>query len=117
MRKREGLIIWPAYFEKNFSRAEGRRIPRNLAAENVSIEILKEAADSTGFEFEVESEKYYPRTNSRSMRGYLMIRDTAGHKKKRILLMLAKGVRKVIAKREAARQAADKKKGKKKHRK
>jgi signal recognition particle subunit SRP19 len=116
MRKHEGLIIWPAYFEKNFTRAEGRRIPRNLAAENVSIEILKEAAESTGFDFEVERGKYYPRTVSRSASGYLMIRDTGGHKKKRILLMLAKGVRKVIAKREAARQADAKKKGKKKRR-
>jgi signal recognition particle subunit SRP19 len=116
MRKRDGIIIWPAYFEKNFTRAEGRRIPSNLASENVSIDILREAAESTGFEFELESGKRYPRSTSRGNGGYLLIKDTGGHKKKRILLMLAKGVRKVIAKREAARQAATKKKGKKRHR-
>ena len=117
MRKRDGIIVWPAYFEKHFTRAEGRRIPSNLAAENVSIDVLKEAADSAGFEFEVESGKCYPRTVTRSNSGYLLIKDTGGHKKKRLLLMLAKGVRKVVAKREAARQVAAKKKGKKKHRK
>lgn len=117
MRKRDGIIIWPAYFEKNFTRAEGRRIPSNLAAENVSIDILREAAESTGIEFVVEDGKLYPRTSSRSKGGYLLIKDTGGHKKKRLLLMLAKGVRKVVAQRESARQAAAKKKGKKKRRK
>ena len=117
MRKRDGIIIWPAYFEKNFTRAEGRRIPRNLAAENVSIDILREAAESTGIEYVVEGGKLYPRTSSRTKDGYLLIKDTSGHKKKRILLMLAKGVRKVVAQRESARQAAEKKKGKKKRRK
>ena len=117
MRKRDGIIIWPAYFEKNFTRAEGRRIPSNLAAENVSVDVLREAADATGFEFKVEGGKRYPRTTSRSMNGYLLIKDTGGHKKKRLLLMLAKGVRKVVARRETVKQAAAKKKGKKKNRK
>lgn len=117
MRKRDGIIIWPAYFEKNFTRAEGRRIPSNLAAENVSIDVLREAADSAGIEYEVEDEKSYPRTASRSKGGYLLVKDTSGHKKKRLLLMLAKSVRKVVAQRESARQAAAKKKGKKKRRK
>jgi signal recognition particle subunit SRP19 len=117
MRKRDGIIIWPAYFEKNYTRAEGRRISSNLAAENVSIDVLRKAADSTGIEYEVEDGKQYPRTVVRSKGGYLLIKNTGGHKKKRLLLMLAKGVRKVVAQRESARQAAAKKKGKKKHRK
>jgi signal recognition particle subunit SRP19 len=116
MRKRDGIIIWPAYFEKNYTRAEGRRIPKNLAAENVSINILEEAAESAGFEFDVEGDKLYPRTAFGNNSGYLMIKDTGGHNKKRILLMLAKGVRKIVAKREAARQAARKKKKKKRRR-
>ena len=117
MRKRDGIIIWPSYFEKSLTRAEGRRIPRNLAAENVNIDILQESAESTGFEFEVERGKIYPRGTFRGNNGYLLIKDMGGHKKKRILLMLAKSVRKVIAKRESAKQAAAKKKGKKKRRK
>lgn len=117
MRKRDGIIIWPAYFEKRLTRAEGRRIPKNLAADNVNIDILTESAQSAGIEFEVEPGKLYPRGTFRGNNGYLLIKDTGGHKKKRILLMIAKGVRKAVARREAAKQAAVKKKGKRKRRK
>ena len=116
MRKREGsIIIWPVYFEKNATRAQGRRLPSNLAAPDVSIEILKKAADSAGFDYEVEPSKRYPRNwNSRS--GYIIIDNPEGHQKKRILLMLAKSVRKVVAQRESTRKEKEKKsrhKGKK----
>jgi signal recognition particle subunit SRP19 len=114
MRKRDGmLIIWPAYFEKNYTRAEGRRVPNNLAATDVTIKILEAAAKSSGFEFEIESDKRYSR-NPSDKKGYLVIDNSENHKKKRVLLMLAKGVRRAVAKRESARLEAEKKKGKKK---
>lgn len=117
MRKRDGmLVVWPAYFEKDFSRAQGRRIPNNLAATNVTLKILQMAAESSGFEFESEPHKQYPRGFS-DKNGYLVIANPENHKKKRVLLMLAKGVRRAIAQRESARLAAEKKKGKKKRRK
>jgi signal recognition particle subunit SRP19 len=117
MRKRDGmLVVWPAYFEKDFSRAQGRRIPNNLAASNVTLKILQMAAESSGFEFESEPDKQYPRGFS-DKNGYLVIANPENHKKKRVLLMLAKGVRRIVAQRESARLAAEKKKGKKKRRK
>lgn len=117
MRKRDGmLVVWPAYFEKEFSRAQGRRIPSNLAASNVTLKILQMAAESSGFEFESEPDKQYPRGFS-DKNGYLVITNPENHKKKRVLLMLAKGVRRAVAQRESARLAAEKKKGKKKRRK
>ena len=112
MRKRKGLIFYPAYFEKSYSRGEGRRIPANLAAENVNIEILEAAAESTGFDYEVEPGKRYPRKWSEK-RGYVVLSNPEGHRKKRLMLMLAKGVRRATAQRESARQEAQKKKGKK----
>ncbi|MHA2395547.1 MAG: signal recognition particle subunit SRP19/SEC65 family protein [Candidatus Thorarchaeota archaeon] len=117
MRKRDGmLVVWPAYFERDFSRAQGRKIPNNLAASNVTLKILQMAAESSGFEFESEPDKQYPRGFS-DKNGYLVIANPENHKKKRVLLMLAKGVRRAVAKRESARLAAEKKKGKKKRRK
>jgi signal recognition particle subunit SRP19 len=117
MRKRDGmLVVWPAYFEKHFSRAQGRRIPNNLAASNVTLKILQMAAESSGFEFESEPDKQYPRGFS-DKNGYLVIANPENHKKKRVILMLAKGVRRAVAQRESARLAAEKKKGKKKRRK
>jgi signal recognition particle subunit SRP19 len=117
MRKHDGmLIIWPAYFEKNISRMQGRRISSNLAASDVTLKILEMAAESSGFEFESEPDKQYPRGFS-DKNGYLLVTNPENHKKKRVLLMLAKGVRRAVAQRESARLAAETKKGKKKHRK
>jgi signal recognition particle subunit SRP19 len=117
MRKREGmLVIWPAYFDKDLSRMQGRKIPSNLAASNVTLKILEMAAESSGFEFEIDPDKQYPRGYS-NKNGYLLVSNPENHKKKRVLLMLAKGVRRAVAQRESARLAAEKKKkgkGKKK---
>ena len=118
MRKRkEMLVIWPAYFEKSLTRMQGRKIPGNLAAANVTLKILEKAAISSGFEYEIEPNKKYPRGFS-GHDGYLVVANPENHKKKRVLLMLAKGVRRAVAQRESARQAAEKKKKgkKKKHR-
>ena len=113
MKKRDGmLIIWPAYFEKNYTRAKGRRVPNNLAASDVTIKILEAAAESSGFEYEIEPDKQYTRAPS-DKKGYLVLDNSENHKKKRVLLMLAKGVRRAVAQRESARLAAEKKKGKK----
>lgn len=117
MRKHDGmLIIWPAYFEKNLTRMQGRRIPSNLAASNVTLKILEMAAESSSFEYESEPDKQYPRGFS-DKTGYILVANPDNHKKKRVLLMLAKGVRRAVAQRESARMATEKKKGKKKRRK
>ena len=120
MKKHDGmLIVWPAYFEKDLTRMQGRRIPSNLAASNVTLKILEMAAESSGFEYESEPDKEYPRGFS-EYRGYLLVANPEKHKKKRVLLMLAKGVRRAVAQRESARLATEKKKkgkGKKKRRK
>ena len=112
MRKRDGmLVVWPSYFDKNLTRMQGRRIPSNLAASNVTLKVLEMAAESSGFEFESEPDKQYPRGFS-DKNGCLLVANPENHKKKRILLMLAKGVRRAVAQRESSRLAAEKKKGK-----
>lgn len=113
MRKRDGVIFWPAYFEKSYSRNEGRRVPVHLAAENVNIEMLEAAAKYTGFEYDIESGKRFPKKWTEK-RGYVVLANPEAHKKKRLMLVLAKGVRRAVAKRESARLEAQKKKGKRK---
>ncbi|NWF97066.1 MAG: signal recognition particle protein Srp19 [Candidatus Thorarchaeota archaeon] len=116
MKQRKGkLIVWPAYLDSDLTRSRGRKIPAGLAAPAVTVKMLKEAADLAGLDSEVQAEKRYPR-DSTSNQGYLVVENPESHKKKRILLMLAKGVRRIVARQEAERlQAA--KKGKKKARK
>ncbi|MHA1576243.1 MAG: signal recognition particle subunit SRP19/SEC65 family protein [Candidatus Thorarchaeota archaeon] len=114
MRQRKGsIIIWPSYLDSRLSKAQGRRISVNLGAPNLTVDILREAAEMSGFTHEVEADKRYPREHVRRG-GYLVVDNPEGHKKKRLLLMLAKSVRRVAAQRLSAKQAAEKKKGKKK---
>jgi signal recognition particle subunit SRP19 len=118
MRQRDGIIIWPAYLDSTLTRGQGRRIPKNLGAPDVSLATLKKAADAIKLESEVVQDKYYPR-GGRTQKGvgYLVITDTQGHKKNRLLLMLAKRVRVISAKTAEAKKAVEKKKGKKKKKK
>ena len=107
------LIFWPAYFDQNCTRSQGRKLPSKLAAPNVTLNLLTKAAESAGLEYEVEPEKRYPKDWTEA-KGYIVIANDEGHKKKRLMLMLAKGVRRAAAQRESARLDAEKKKGKKK---
>ncbi|MHA1863085.1 MAG: signal recognition particle subunit SRP19/SEC65 family protein [Candidatus Thorarchaeota archaeon] len=114
MKKRDGtLIFWPAYFDKNYTRSQGRKLPSKLSAPDVTLDFLKKAAESSGLEYETEPEKRYPRNWTESQ-GYIVIVNHEGHKKKRLMLMLAKGVRRAAAQKKSALLAAEQKKGKKK---
>lgn len=114
MKERKGkMIVWPEYIDSTRTRSQGRRIPSNLAAPEVTVKILKEAADTVGLEAEVQQEKQYPRDWSGSS-GCLVVANPEGHKKKRLLLTLAKGVRRTIARRESERLADEKKRTKRK---
>ncbi len=112
MRKRDGMVIfWPAYFDQNYTRSQGRKIPSKLSAPDVTLALLKKAAESLELEYELEPEKRYPRNWTESQ-GYIVIANDEGHKKKRLMLMLAKGVRRAAAQRKSALLAAEQKKGK-----
>jgi signal recognition particle subunit SRP19 len=62
MRKLDKAIIWPTYFDTNKSRAEGRRVPKNLAVQSPKITELKEAADKLGLSSEINLETHFPKT-------------------------------------------------------
>ena len=115
MRKKKGIVIWPAYIDSTLTRGQGRRIPRNLAAPNVTVSMLAKAAESASLEYTIDQTKLYPRTWMSGNRGYIVVSETS-HPKKRLLLMLAKGTRKLVAQRESASKDSKKKKGKKRRR-
>jgi signal recognition particle subunit SRP19 len=62
MRKQDKIIIWPAYFDHAKTRKNGRRVPKNLAVPSPKIMELQEAAQKLGLEFEVVTDKDYPKT-------------------------------------------------------
>ncbi len=62
MRKQDKAIIWPAYFDLNKTRKQGRRVPKNIAVQSPKIEEIEEAAKTLGLNHEITLEKGYPRT-------------------------------------------------------
>ena len=62
MRKQDKIIIWPAYFDQAKTRKNGRRVPKNLAVQSPKIMEIQEATQKLGLEFEVVTDKDYPKT-------------------------------------------------------
>ncbi len=54
------VVIWPAYIDSTISRKDGRRIPREQAVSNPTIEEIVNVADELGLNPIVE-EAPYPR--------------------------------------------------------
>ncbi|MEM2142047.1 MAG: signal recognition particle subunit SRP19/SEC65 family protein [Candidatus Thorarchaeota archaeon] len=111
MKRRLGeMIVWPSYLDQNLTRSEGRRIAAKLAVPSPTADLLKEAADTIGLEARVEGDKAYPRTWF-SGRGRLVITNPRGHKKNRVILMLAKAARQIVASRVSENKAQEKRAG------
>jgi signal recognition particle subunit SRP19 len=62
MEKRNYKIIWPNYIDASKSRKEGRKVNLKLAIEKVKLTEIASAAQSLGFQYELEEDKSYPRT-------------------------------------------------------
>ena len=52
MKDYDRIVIWLDYFNSGFSRAEGRRVPINMAVRNPSITELEEAVKRSGYVYE-----------------------------------------------------------------
>ena len=96
MRSRKPfLIFWPQYFDLKRSRGEGRRLSKNLAIEKVSANDISKAATNLGYKTEIEANLRYPRTWYDDP-GRVLI-DAKGKKKSKVLLEIAKELRKLRA--------------------
>jgi signal recognition particle subunit SRP19 len=60
--QKEFRVIYPAYFDKNLSWKEGRRVPLDLAYDNPELQRVALAAKRAGFEVYLNSDKHYPGT-------------------------------------------------------
>ena len=94
MRSRKPyLIFWPQYFDGKRSRSKGRRLPRKFAEDKVNLEEILKAARNLGYNAEIERSYKYPRTWWEEA-GRVLI-DTKGKKKTKVLLELAKEIKKI----------------------
>lgn len=119
LRKGEYYVFYPEYFDKNLSRAQGRRVPKKFTVETPTIEMLAIAAKRIGLDPKVDSAAY-PRLWW-EMRGRLIIKKQ-DLPKTQLLKNLAKSLQVVHEymmkkKQEKAKEEKSKKKEKKMKRK
>ena len=94
MRSRKPFVIfWKNYFDSKKTRSEGRRLPKNLALDKVTTKEIAKSARRLGYKAEVEGNYKYPRTWWEDP-GRVII-DTKGKKKSKVLLEVAREIRKL----------------------
>jgi signal recognition particle subunit SRP19 len=94
--KKPFLIFWPQYFDVKRSRGEGRRISKNLALEKTTTKEIAQAARNLGYQAEIETNLRYPKTWWDDP-GRVIV-DIKGKKKSKILLEIAREIRKMRSK-------------------
>lgn len=58
--KDDMYILWPEYFDSNLSRADGRRMPKNLCVPSPNAEEIFSIAKKIGLSPVLENDKAFP---------------------------------------------------------
>lgn len=91
MKDYDHVILWLDYFNKNLKRRQGRKVKRDQAVFDPTIEDLVEAARAAGYEFseeEMSDKARYPR-RSYVKSGYVMLAKKEGVKKSQVVNAVA----------------------------
>lgn len=67
-------VLWPAYFDAELSRAQGRRVALGLAIDDPTVDEIASAVGQVGYDAVVERNKTYPRESTRA-RGRVLVKD------------------------------------------
>jgi len=78
LRGRGKLRIWPVYFDADYSRGEGRRVPREKAVKDPNAEEIEKAARRLGLNPILEPAARYSKQPWRPV-GMVLV-DKKGHK-------------------------------------
>lgn len=62
MKRLNGLLLWPAYFDLGKKRSGGRRVPVRLSVENPTTAEILEVCKQLSLKAEAREGKRYPRT-------------------------------------------------------
>ncbi|PSQ06786.1 signal recognition particle protein Srp19 [Halobacteriales archaeon QS_6_71_20] len=54
-------VLWPAYFDAAHSRAEGRRVPEDLAVPGPTVDEIAQAVQQVGYDARIERDVAYSR--------------------------------------------------------
>lgn len=106
MKDYDHVILWLDYFNKNLKRRQGRKVNREQAIFDPTVQELAEAARAAGLQFsdqEMSGEARFPR-RSFVKSGYVMVAKKEGIKKSQMIDAVAE---KMVQKR--SKQKAGKK--------
>jgi signal recognition particle subunit SRP19 len=81
------VVLWLDYFNKNLKRRQGRKVNREQAIFDPTVQELVEAAKAAGFQFsdqEVNNNAKFPR-RSFTRSGYVMVAKKEGVKKSQVI--------------------------------
>lgn len=67
-------VLWPVYFDADRTRAEGRRVPTDLAVSDPTVDEIATAVGQVGYDAVIERDKAYPREN-REPRGRVLVKN------------------------------------------
>jgi signal recognition particle subunit SRP19 len=76
-------VIWPAYLDATLSRAEGRRVPEELAVPEPTVEEIAQAVQQVGYDAVIERDTTYPREYE--PRGRVLVKDADDAQKSDLL--------------------------------
>ncbi|SNR23065.1 signal recognition particle subunit SRP19 [Halorubrum vacuolatum] len=54
-------VVYPAYFDADLSRSDGRRVPADLAVSDPTVDEIAKAVQQVGYDAVIEREKTYSR--------------------------------------------------------
>ncbi len=57
------ITLWPEYFDIERTRAEGRRLPKDLCVRNPDLDIIAKGAMILDLEYEILEKMAYPKTH------------------------------------------------------
>lgn len=87
MKDYEHVVLWLDYFNKNLKRRQGRKVKRDQAVFDPTVQELVEASRAAGFELsdqEINSDARFPR-RSFVKSGYIMVAKKEGIKKSQVV--------------------------------
>lgn len=61
-KERRAIVLYPAYFDADRSRDDGRRVARKLAVNGPTVDEIAKAAGAHGLKPQVEAERAHPST-------------------------------------------------------
>ncbi|WP_255150032.1 signal recognition particle subunit SRP19 [Halorarius halobius] len=71
-------VLWPAQFDAELTRSEGRRVPKELAVPSPTVDEIAKAVQQVGYDAVIERDKQYPREWEARGRVLVQNADDAG---------------------------------------